>query len=578
MMPWTLTVLLIIASGPFDNRSDFSLGDPGVDYEGNNKCEYATSGAVGEPHWPQLFLYLLLHCVHVRSFNSVFILVDNRDLTTPKTEQESLAHWPTVEAWWASRLALHGPAGELCDLVYIPIDQAAGLEHVHPTWAGANVVLAAFVFLFPGVHFVLLDSDCVPVTLFEVADLWKEISLLQNGLAHATTSCPKDPVSGEARESVTKASKLSHDRWRHQIIGQGVLLVTERNAEVNAGFIVAFASSHRSAVTEDRWRQISEACGSTQETGLLQQEANRLANFYWDYVNDFLASRRPLEEIDSVECAAWVQSGLALAPFAGCVIKYTCDWTIAWSLIGEWTSQEVFLPPAGEWPRHGHSKNLLEEFDYRRPSMLTWARACFEQGSLPSMLHLAGSALLCVLPGDRMFQAQRLVPGCARPVILHGYGGAKRDIPHTLPRLAVDGWVPFAHAMVGYLDQSPAWCQDDLRPVVGTSCDFRIHPDPLTHREQLLLLSMWRRIRIPCLPNPCALRTWLANKTDIPRSHGPDHEKSPHAVDKVVFFEPLFKGLAMRAATADPPQGGQLSPTNLWAVHGSLRDFDEFAA
>ena len=85
------------------------------------------------------------------------MLVDNRDLT----EQESLAHWPTVEAWWTSRLALHGPASELCDLLYVPIDQTAGLEHVHPTWTG-TFVLAAFVFLFPGVHFVLLDSDCVP--------------------------------------------------------------------------------------------------------------------------------------------------------------------------------------------------------------------------------------------------------------------------------------------------------------------------------------------------------------------------------------------------------------------------------
>ena len=55
--------------------------------------------------------------------------------------------------------------------------------------------------------------------------------------------------------------------------------------------------------------------------------------------------------------------------------------------------------------------------------------ACFEQGSLPSMLHLFGEALLCVLPGDRMFQAQQLVPGRSRPVILHGYGRAKRDIP-----------------------------------------------------------------------------------------------------------------------------------------------------
>ena len=393
----------------------------------------------------------------------------------------------------------------------------------------------------------------MPVTLFEVADLWKEISLLQNGLTHATASFPKGPVSSETSESVPKASKLSHDRWQHQIIGQGVLLVTEHNAEANAGFIVAFASSHRSAVMESRWRQISEASGTAQETDVLQHEAGRLANLYWDYVNDFLASRRPLEEIDSVECAAWVQTGLALTPFAGCAA------TVAWSLIGEWTSQEVFLPPAGEWPRHGHSKNLLEDFDYRRPPMLTWARACFEQGSLPSMLHLAGSALFCVLPGDRMFQAQRLVPGFTRPVILHGYGGAKHDIPRTLPQLAVEGWVPFAHAMVGYLDQLPAWCKDDLRPVMGTSCDFRIHPDPLTRREQLLLLSMWRRIQVPCLPNQCALRTWLANKLDIPVAHGPDHVKSPRAYDKE--YEPLFKGLAMQAATVAPAESTTETPT-----------------
>ena len=256
--------------------------------------------------------------------------MDNRDLTAPRTDQESLAHWPTVEAWWISRLGMHGPAGELCDLIYIPISSAAGLEHVHPTWAG-TFVLAALVFLFPGIYFVLLDSDCVPVTLFEVADLWKEISLLRTGLAHANVSSRKGPGSRETSESVPKASKLSHDRWQHQIIGQGVLLVTEHNAEVNAGFIVAFASSHKSAVAEDRWRQYSGVKGSAQEAEVLQHEADRLANLYWDYVHDFLASRRPLEEIDSVECAAWVQTGLALTPFAGCVAQHTCDWTVAWA-------------------------------------------------------------------------------------------------------------------------------------------------------------------------------------------------------------------------------------------------------
>ena len=246
------------AAGPFDNRADFELGDPGANFEGNNKCEYATSGEVGEPHWSKLFQYLLAHFAHVRWLHTVFVLVENRDLTSPRTEQVSLAHWPTLEAWWTSRLALHGPARELCDLLFVPIDQTAGLEHVHPTWGG-TFVLSALVFLFPGVHIVLLDSDCVPVTLFEVADLWKEFSLLQNGLTRAAATSSQESQSAASEESAPKASKLSRDRWHHQVIGQGVLLVTEHNAEINAGFIVAFASSHKTSVQEDRWRRISDA-------------------------------------------------------------------------------------------------------------------------------------------------------------------------------------------------------------------------------------------------------------------------------------------------------------------------------
>ena len=81
-----------------------------------------------------------------------------------------------------------------------------------------------------------------------------------------------------------------------------------------------------------------------------------------------------------------------------------------------------------------------------------------------------------------MFQAQRLTPGRARPVILHG--------PRTLPTIATEGWVPFAHAMTGFQQQAPAWCGEDLRPVVGTSCDVWLLPDPLTEREQLRLLPV----------------------------------------------------------------------------------------
>ena len=58
---------------------------------------------------------------------------------------------------------------------------------------------------------------------------------------------------------------------------------------------------------------------------------------------------------------------------------------VAWSLVGEWTTLTIFLPPKGEWPRQGHPQNL------RSVPMLTWVRACFEQGFLPSLLALPGT-------------------------------------------------------------------------------------------------------------------------------------------------------------------------------------------
>ena len=48
-----------------------------------------------------------------------------------------------------------------------------------------------------------------------------------------------------------------------------------------------------------------------------------------------------------------------------------------------------------------------------------------------------------------MFQAQRVVSGKCRPVTLHGYGGAKKEMPTSLAKLAQLGWIPMATAMVG---------------------------------------------------------------------------------------------------------------------------------
>ena len=160
---------------------------------------------------------------HLRFLSTVYVLVD-RDLTNLDNPEPSLQHWPAVAAWWSNRACMQGPAQERCDVVYFPISQASGLHLVHPTWAG-TFVLAALCLVFSGLHIVLLDSDCVPVTLFE--DLWQEAQRLQHsgfpGLV-PTSSC----AGGLNLDTtdLTPTRKVPKE--------QGVILVTEHNAEVNA--------------------------------------------------------------------------------------------------------------------------------------------------------------------------------------------------------------------------------------------------------------------------------------------------------------------------------------------------------
>ena len=94
----------------------------------------------------------------------------------------------------------------------------------------------------------------------------------------------------------------------------------------------------------------------------------------------------------------------------------------------------------------------------------------------PRCLPIPGDASLLVLPGDGMFQAQRIVDGKCRPVILHGYGGAKKEMPDSLAALAMFGWIPMAAAMVGSASSPPLWTGQDWRPILGTSVDTRILP------------------------------------------------------------------------------------------------------
>ena len=69
-----------------------------------------------------------------------------------------------------ARCSYLGPFQEITTAIHVPIDASSGLDKVHFTWAG-TFVLEALVYLFPDKHIILIDTDCVPTSLFEVEEL-----------------------------------------------------------------------------------------------------------------------------------------------------------------------------------------------------------------------------------------------------------------------------------------------------------------------------------------------------------------------------------------------------------------------
>jgi len=86
---------------------------------------------------------------------------------------------------------------------------------------------------------------------------------------------------------------------------------------------------------------------------------------------------------------------------------------------------------------------------------------------LLSLLAIPGKAALLV--SGKMFQSQYVTTGKTRPVILRGYGNAKRVMKEGLTSIATQGWQPLASAMVGTGNDPPIWACNDWRPILGTS-------------------------------------------------------------------------------------------------------------
>ena len=156
----------------------------------------------------------------------------------------------------------------------------------------------------------------------------------------------------------------------------------------------------------------------------LQTDGTSALRGYRHLMKGYLATCADPEGMPSEVASTWIQTGLTLTPFAFAETRFSVDWALAWALIGEWTIHHLFPPPkSGKWSRNAHVNGLEEGFRHRSPSLVSWARTCFEQGALPSLSVLPGAVKIRFLPGDKMFQATHVIEGFQRPCVLHGYGG-----------------------------------------------------------------------------------------------------------------------------------------------------------
>lgn len=110
--------------------------------------------------------------------------------------------------------------------IFVPISSDTRLDQVHYTWAGV-FVLEALCLVYPAVNFALIDSDCVPTSLFEVGEL---VNLMTDQASRT-----------EAMQHYTMASTSK--------CPPAVLLMTESKAELNAGLIIV--TGHMPAQQED---------------------------------------------------------------------------------------------------------------------------------------------------------------------------------------------------------------------------------------------------------------------------------------------------------------------------------------
>ena len=179
---------------------------------------------------------------------------------------------------------------------------------------------------------MLLDSNCVPVSLFEIEELWALT-------AQALTLPRVAEHQGEADGPAHKARKTKKDEEEDNL-GQRVILVTEPHTDINAGLVIILGSDHESPLDLANAAEVADQLPPAGQDEYWDGLAAELLGKYRPITLGYLRNYNDPIYGTAEEQGKVLQSGLALTPMAWAHTRHTVDWapaTPSWQLAQTWT-------------------------------------------------------------------------------------------------------------------------------------------------------------------------------------------------------------------------------------------------
>ena len=247
------------------------------------------------------------------------------------------------------------------------------------------------------------------------------------------------------------------------------------------------------------------------------------------------------------------------APVEGIQCNTPLDLCWVWALQGLLLTRLFWPIPRNwsvgdPWPRRAHDLRLRPEARSRMPRHTDWARCTFEQGALSLLPELSAVMPAVVLPGPRLFQANRVDPHCMRPAVFHCFGRDKSGAKTTLRAMALEGWETLLAVLLGVGHLRPLWQQTGWTPFGGMCWHGSASAATLSAPLQRHLMDLWK---------PSGQRR--EPQWQLSSQEPPVHFHKPQKNAPQINVEPLNSArdaqLPGTEATATASPGGPLGPS-----------------